>query len=91
MSSQTPDGIAELPKEEVAASVSANLKAAGWTQDDVFFDKGQATIEVYPHAHFVSFSLRGQWKGDDANFLIDIMKDFGCPLYDPQVSERFAL
>lgn len=27
--------------------------------------------------------------GDDMNRLMDILIAFGCPLYDPQISERF--
>lgn len=88
---EAPDSIAELPKQDVVDSVTANLKAAGWKQDGIFFDKSGAVIELYADDHHASFSLRGPWQGDDANFLIDIMKEFDCPLFDPQVGERFGL
>lgn len=89
---EAPQGIATLPQREVVESVVATLKAAGWSQDGIFFENTSgAVIELCADDHHASFSLRGPWQGNDANFLIDIMKDFDCPLFDPQVGERFSL
>ena len=86
-----PDGVLPLPKDEIEKAIAANLKAAGWSRDGIFFDKGDAAIEMSLMDHCVSFSLRGRWSGDDANFLINILQDFDLSLFDPQTSERFAL
>ncbi len=80
-----------LPVGEVESVVGKNLAAEGWSRDGQFWDRNEAVIEVYSDDRHVSISMRGKWSGDHANMLIDIMKEIGCPLFDPQTGERFAL
>lgn len=90
-SGETPEAVASLPVNDVKAVVGNKLAAEGWSGDAQFWDRKGAVIEFYSHVRHVSISMRGKWSGDDANMLIDIMKEFDCPLFDPQIGERFAL
>lgn len=85
-----PDDIMALPTDEIVRRVEEVLTADGWTRDQQFWDKDGATIEFYPANRKVSFSLRHKWTGDHANRLIEAMRGFGCPLFDPQTGERFV-
>lgn len=52
------------------------------------------TIEGSLTAQWIRFDLRGNWTGEDANLLIDVMNEFGTPMFDPQVGDhgtRFVL
>lgn len=51
-------------------------------------DRG--AFEFSASEFFVCFSCHGM-SGDDMNTIIDIGARFGCPLYDPQVDQRFQL
>ena len=85
------EGLASIPVNDVESVVAKKLAAAGWSGEAQFWDRKGVVIEFYSYERHVSISMRGKWSGDDANMLIDIMKEFGCPLFDPQIGERFAL
>ncbi len=94
MSDQVPEGMGALAVDEISAAItSAMAVVQEWTLDGVmvWVKEPSGVIEAYVHEFYVSFSLRGAWSGDDVNRLIDVMKPFGCPLFDPQTGERFSL
>ena len=90
-SGEATEGVEFLPVNEVESTIGKRLAVAGWSQDAQFWDRKGVVIELYSSDRHVSISMRGKWSGDDANMLIDIMKEFGCPLFDPQIGERFTL
>lgn len=90
-SGETPESIMSLPVDEVRSAIGKKLAADGWSGEAQFWDRNGAVIEFHSDERHVSISMRGKWLGDDANTLIDIMKEYGCPLYDPKIGERFAL
>ena len=53
-------------------------------------EDGSWSFQVEWTAVHISVTLRGRWPHDVANRLIDLAADIGCPLYDPQTSERFG-
>lgn len=88
-----PDGVRDLPVDAIRAGLDDAL--AGWNrEDDHSFERAGVSIEVLTTPFWVRFDLFGDWTGDDANALIDLMKPFGCPLFDPQADRdgvRFSL
>lgn len=86
---ESPDGLAELPKEKIQSRVAEVFQE--WERiDDNSFDggeKGSFTAEILPRGAIFECSFSTGY--DVLNAIIDIMGEFGCPLYDPQISERF--
>jgi hypothetical protein len=93
---QTVDGLVDLPVDDFLAAVIAGFPGAmrepngseewlDWVSANEL-DSFQVTwsrqhvLVTCRHVH-----------SDDMNRLIDIAAGFGCPLYDPQTSERFQI
>ncbi len=78
----------DLPINEILNKIDQVF--CDWTKLDEFNyekpDGGAFTISITSQT--VRFDCYGM-QGDDMNTLMDILKDFGCPVYDPQISERF--
>lgn len=56
-------------------------------------DKGTTVVELSWSDVHVSTELRpfGRFSGEIANGVIDVLRTFGCPVYDPQTGERFTV
>jgi hypothetical protein len=86
------EGLVELPVTEIVARFRNDFDR-GWTQvaDNAWQrkkGKGSFTLETSRfHFRVDCFGLAGA----DMNRLIDIGLAFDCPLYDPQVGERYSL
>ena len=84
------DGLEYIPIDNILEKIAKTF--SHWQTDDSHnynnFNNGAGAFETYTKAQFVLFSCNGM-EGDDLNLLIDIMLEFECPLYDPQVQERF--
>jgi hypothetical protein len=82
------DGLEELPIEKILSRVSETF--ANWTKlDDITFDGGKlGTFQVFTTPQFFRVDCYGM-SDEELNKFIDIGNEFGCPLYDPQVGERF--
>lgn len=61
-----------------------------WTAlDNNNYEKeGCGAFEIFTTSQIVRFDCYGM-KESDMNLLMNILIDFGCPLYDPQISTRF--
>jgi hypothetical protein len=82
-------GLAILPVDAIAARITKKFpltKVGGLT-----FWEGNAAgmFELYMSDQHVHFCCR-QLLAEHCNALIEIMNEFHCPLYDPQVDQRFA-
>lgn len=62
-----------------------------WTIQDGgkdFEKEGHGAFQIFTTPQIVRFDCYGMQEAD-MNSLMDILIDFGCPLYDPQISTRF--
>ena len=77
-----------LPIEEILKKVSDVF--SDWTaiSSDIYEKEGKGCFEIFTTPQIVRFDCYDMYESD-LNSLIDILIDFGCPLYDPQISERF--
>ena len=88
---ETLDSVEELPIEKMKERV-AELFSSGWERlDDLTWEAGsddRGSFQLFTTAQFFRVDCYGM-EGDDMNHFIDIGVEFGCPLYDPQVSQRY--
>lgn len=83
------DGLAALPCQQIRQSVSRQF--AAWESPDPYnYEQpdGQGAFSIFMCRQGTIFHCYGMYP-NDLNALIDIMLSFGCPLYDPQIGERF--
>ncbi len=82
------DCLEELPVKDILKRVGAEF--ADWTAvGEKDYEKdgcGAFSISVTPQS--VRFDCYDM-SGEDMNRLMDVMQEFDCPLYDPQLGERF--
>ena len=81
------DGLEELPIERMTERVKQAF--ATWEQQDwQTWESANGSFQIYATPQFFRIDCYGM-DGHDMNKFIDIGAEFGCPLYDPQVNERF--
>ncbi|MGC4005742.1 MAG: hypothetical protein QM811_22525 [Pirellulales bacterium] len=82
------DGLQNLPIDAMMSRVGEVF--ADWVRlDNVTFDGGdRGGFQVFTTPQFFRVDCSGM-DGEELNKFIDIGQEFGCPLYDPQVGERF--
>ncbi len=84
------EGLEDLPVESILKDISNEFKE--WKSDagDTDFENvdGNGAFQIYYTRQFVRFDCYGMYD-DDLNRLIDVMLKYDCPLYDPQVLQRF--
>lgn len=95
MGGGAPDDLEELPVESIALSVLTAFPDAtreprgldsewiNWASSDE-----KSSFQVEWTTRHVHVACRGV-ENETVNALIDILNEFGCPLYDPQTVERF--
>ncbi len=81
------DELEALPTDEILKKIEQTF--SDWTKLDEFtYEKAESTFTIYATPQSVRFDCYGM-RESDMNALMDILRDFGCPLYDPQISTRF--
>lgn len=77
-----------LPIEEILSKISAVFSK--WNAlDKMHYEKeNKGAFEIFTTTQIVRFDCYGMQE-TDMNTLIDVLIDFGCPLYDSQISTRF--
>ena len=78
-----------LPMNEILQKIS--IAFSDWmvqNQGRDFEKEGGGAFQIFTTPQIVRFDCYGMQQ-TDINFLIDILIDFGCPLYDPQILTRF--
>lgn len=78
-----------LPIDEILKKVAVAF--SDWTIQDGgkdFEKEGHGAFQIFTTSQIVRFDCYGMQEVD-MNLLMDILIDFGCPLYDPQISTRF--
>lgn len=85
---ETVDILENLPIEEILKKISDAF--SDWTKlsDNQYEKEGKGSFEIFATSQAVRFDCYSMQESD-MNSLMEILIDFGCPLYDPQISERF--
>lgn len=85
---KTLEGLSTLPINNILNRVNEVFsdydKISEYTYDSI---KGSFTISTTEQ--FVLFDCSWSMLETELNKIIDIMLEFDCPLYDPQISTRF--
>ncbi len=82
------EGLEMLPIADIMKRVEQVFSDWERPIETHFEHKRRGSIEIFTTPQAVRFDCYGL-EIDDLNRIIDIMLEFDCPLYDPQVSERF--
>ncbi len=82
------DGLEKLPIESILKKIATVF--AEWTDISKYnYEKdGHGAFSIFTTSQVVRIDCHGMSESD-INALMDVMFEFGCPLYDPQLSERF--
>lgn len=82
------DILEELPVKDILKRVGEEF--ADWIAvDNETYEKDDGgTFSIFTTPQAVRFDCYDM-SGEDMNRLVDVMGEFGCPLYDPQLGERF--
>ncbi len=85
---ETAETLENLPIEEILKKISDTF--SDWTKlsNNQYEKEGKGAFEIFTTSQIVRFDCYGMQESD-MNALMDILIDFGCPLYDSQISERF--
>lgn len=84
------DGLEELPIPQFLKRVKEVFLADGWEQlDELNYESDKGAFQIYTTPQFFRVDCYGM-EGEDMNKFLDIASEFGCPLYDPQVGERYV-
>ena len=81
-----PEGLMPLPWPGLRKRIEIHFHS--WARDGDVWTKKGVVVEMSGSQGWVRFDLRGPWTGDQANPLIDIMKTYRCPLFDPQAGAQ---
>lgn len=81
------EGLEKLPIKDILKKIATVFSDWSAISENIY-EKGDASFEISSTPQTVRFNCYGVSE-DDMNRLIDIMAEFGCPLYDPQISTRF--
>ena len=86
---ETVEGLDELPIIEIKKQIAKEFSE--WFLESDFFEnpKGEGAFDVFTTSQFVRFNCSMKMQGEDMNRLIDVMLKHDCPLYDPQVPQRY--
>lgn len=85
---ESVEELESLPIGEILKKIADTF--SDWTQlDEMSYEKeNQGAFTIFTTPQIVRLDCYGV-NENNLNKLIDIMLEFGCPLYDPQINERF--
>lgn len=85
---KTMEELETLPINEIYQKISSVF--SDWTSLDKnnYEKEGRGAFEIFTTSQIVRFDCYSMQE-TDMNSLMDILIDFGCPLYDPQIATRF--
>lgn len=82
------EGLEDLPIDEIRRRIAEEF-AKDWQQLDHNTWEGEsAAFQLYTTSQFFRVDCYGVLE-EEMNRIIDVLSEFGCPLYDPQVGQRF--
>jgi len=81
------EGLESLPVQQILKDIETAFK--GWNgMGSDYENKAGGAFQVFTTEQFVRFDCHGM-SGDDMNKITDVLFEHECPLYDPQISQRF--
>ena len=87
---QTVYGLENLPIDAILKDIQTEFE--DWKMEDSNIDyenpKGKGAFQISTTEQFVRFDCYGM-QGEDMNRIIEVMDKYDCPLYDPQVPQRY--
>jgi hypothetical protein len=85
------DGLENLPIEIILKRVNEVFSSEGWEKlDDLNWEGKNGAFQIYTTPQLFRIDCYDM-EGEDMNKFIDIASEFGCPLYDPQVGNRYVV
>lgn len=85
---ETVEKLELLPIDDILAKIASVF--SDWTalNKNVYEKEEGVAFEIFTTPQIVRFDCYGMQE-EDMNSLMDVLIDFGCPLYDPQIATRF--
>jgi hypothetical protein len=81
------EGLAKLPVADIIARLKAAFPDFDPSEDFPLAGTSEGSIEFFWSDYHFRFDIRGI--GGDCQKLVDVMTEFGCPMYDPQEGKRY--
>ena len=83
------DGLEDIPIDKILKCVDESFTQPRWEKLDALnYQSEKGKFQIYTTRQLFRVDCYGM-SGDDMNLFIDIGEEFTCPLYDPQVKQRF--
>jgi hypothetical protein len=82
------EGLEELPIADMLDRVKEEFSIGWEKKDGSTWESEEKAFSIFTTPQFFRVDCYGL-EGEDMNIFIDIMYEFGCPLYDPQVGQRY--
>ena len=81
------EGLETLPIQQILRDIEVTFK--DWKKESECNYQGEhGAFQIFTTEQFVRFDCYNM-HNDDLNKLIDVLLKYKCPLFDPQISERF--
>jgi len=85
---KTIQGLANLPVSEMKEKVKRTFSNYNML-DEQNFESANGSFTIFENSQYVIFDCSFSMPVDDLNKIIDIMLEYDCPYYDPQIEIRF--
>jgi hypothetical protein len=82
------DGLASLPVADICSQLGKAFPKFDTSKKFPTFRTSGGSIEVSWSNYYFRFDLRGDC-GTEAQTIIETMAGFECPLFDPQLNQRY--
>ena len=83
------DGLEDLPVSEILQSIEKKFSSPKWEKiDHSNNEAGGGAFQISITNQSLRIDCYGM-SGYDMNLFMDVGNEFSCPLYDPQMGQRF--
>ena len=88
-SDEAVDGLARLPTDKILQRLRERFPAFDPSDDFPDVELEDGNIEFLWSDYYFRFDLRGNVCASEKNAIVDILAQYGCPMYDPQSGTRY--
>ena len=82
------EGLENVPVDEIREKIAKAFSDWNKVDENSFENSNKGAFQITTISQSVMIDCYGM-DGEDMNKFIDILFEYGCPLYDPQVGERY--